>query len=465
MHIEKTIDLSAIKCDNKAQSKCLKKAMKKTENILILFVKPNTKAHKNGKHDFVEALMSHLPSRVNVDFTFYDNLCYTIVKGKAKIYDTKNSKDLKEYDLVNFRFWHGAGEQAAACAEYLKKSRVAFYDREVGEYRSKSKLSEYFRLWAKGLPVPDTLFCRQPVLEMALGSNPAFKLPLVVKDIDTSKGKNNFLVKSTAEISDILKANPENSFVVQNFIPNDGDYRVLVFGRSISGVIHRQRTSDKTHLNNTSQDATATLVDSADFNDDFKKLAIKAAAVMKRQVAGVDLVVDSQTSKISVLEVNNTPQIDTGTFADNKVLALAEYFSKGQSIKTKRHIRTFASIDIPELGIFGLKSKIDTGASLSAIHATNFIIDAKTKKLSFTLLDDEHPQYNNKVFSTKHYSLDEIRSSNGQSEKRYTVELPIVYNRVKYKVMFSLSNRKSMRNPVLLGRRFLRDGNFVVRVK
>jgi hypothetical protein len=93
------------------------------------------------------------------------------------------------------------------------------------------------------------------------------------------------------------------------------------------------------------------------------------------------------------------------------------------------------------------------------------MIDDATKVLSFTLLDDEHPQYNNKVFSTKYYSLDEIKSSNGQSEKRYTVELPIVYNRVKYKVMFSLSNRKSMRNPVLLGRRFLRDGNFVVRVK
>ena len=439
--------------------------MKKTENILILLVKRNTKSHKNGKHDFVEALKTHLSSKVNVDFTFYDDLVYSIKNGKASIYDTKNSKDIKEYDLVNFRFWHGAGEQAAACAEYLKRNRVAFYDREVGEYRSKSKLSEYFRLWSKGLPVPDTIFCKEAALDVALEKNPGFKLPLIVKDIDASKGKNNFLVSDKSEIINIFKAHPENNFVIQNFIANDGDYRVLVFGRSIAGVIHRQRNSDKTHLNNTSQDATATLIDPAEFDDEFKKLAIKAASVLKRQIAGVDLIINSNTQKISVLEVNNTPQIDTGTFAENKALALAEYFSKGQSVKKKRHIKTFASIDIPELGIFGLQSKIDTGASLSAIHATNFMIDDATKVLSFTLLDDEHPQYNNKVFSTKYYSLDEIKSSNGQSEKRYTVELPIVYNRVKYKVMFSLSNRKSMRNPVLLGRRFLRDGNFVVRVK
>lgn len=439
--------------------------MKKTEKILILFVKRKTKAHKDGKHDFVEALKAHLPSNVTIDYSFYDDLVYSITDGKAQIFDTKNGHDLKYYDLVNFRFWHGAGEQAGACAEYLKKNNIAFYDREVGDFRSKSKLSEYFRLWAKDIPVPDTLFCREHVLSTALKLNPEFQFPLIVKDIDASKGKNNYLVKTRKKIRTILLENPDNSFVIQNFIPNNGDYRVLVYGRSIAGVILRKRTSDKTHLNNTSQDGEATYLDASEFDDDFKKLAVKAASILKRQIAGVDLIIDMDTKKISVLEVNNTPQIDTGTFVDNKVHALAEYFSKGQSINVKRHIKTFVSIDIPELGIFDLKSKVDTGASLSAIHATKFSIDPKTKTLKFTLLDEEHPQYNNKEYSTKHYSLDEIRSSNGQIAKRYTVELPIIYNGVKYRVLFSLSNRKSMRNPVLLGRRFLRDGNFVVRVK
>lgn len=439
--------------------------MRKTEKILILFVKRNTKAHKDGKHNFVEAIKLHLPEKVNVEYSFYDDLVYSIVDGKAQIFDTKNNRDLKDYDLVNFRFWHGAGEQAAACAEYLKKNDVAFYDREVGEYRSKSKLSEYFRLWAKGLPMPDTLFCREHVLTAALKLHREFTFPLIVKDIDASKGKNNFLVKTKAKIHTILLENSDNSFVIQNFIPNDGDYRVLVYGRSIAGVIQRRRTSNKTHLNNTSQDGEAIFIDASEFDDNFKKLAIKAAAVFKRQIAGVDLIIDSETSKISVLEVNNTPQIDTGTFVENKVHALAEYFSKGQSVKVKKYIKTFVNIDIPELGVFGLKTKVDTGASLSAIHATNFKVDPKTNVLSFTLLDEEHPQYNNNVYSTKHYTLDEIRSSNGQTAKRYTVELPVIYNDTKYRVLFSLSNRKSMRNPVLLGRRFLRDGNFIVKVK
>ncbi len=439
--------------------------MKKTEKILILFVKRKTKAHKDGKHTFVEAIKQHLPASISVEYSFYDDLVYSIIDGKAQIFDTKNNRDIKDYDLVNFRFWHGAGEQAGACAEYLKKNNVIFYDREVGDFRSKSKLSEYFRLWAKGIPIPDTLFCREHVLDDALKLHPEFKFPLIVKDIDASKGKNNFLVSSKTKIRDILLDYPENSFVIQNFIPNDGDYRVLVYGRSIAGVIQRKRTSNKTHLNNTSQDGEAIFIDAVEFDDKFKKLAIKAASVFKRQIAGVDLIVDSKTNKISVLEVNNTPQIDTGTFVENKVHALAEYFSKGQSVEVKRQIKTFVRIDIPELQIFNLKTKVDTGASLSAIHATNFTIDPKTKVLSFTLLDKDHPQYNNKVYSTSKYELNEIRSSNGQIAKRYTVELPIIYNDTKYRVMFSLSNRKSMRNPVLLGRRFLRAGNFVVRVK
>ena len=439
--------------------------MKKVEKILVLLVKKNTKAYSNGQHKFVESLKQYLPKTTVIDFSFYDDLIYSIADGNASIFDTKNGTDISKYDAVYFRYWRGASEQASACAVYLKTKGVTFYDKEVGSNNFKSRLTEYFRLWSKQVSIPDTLFCTIDTMDRAFKLNPRFEFPFIAKDISTSKGINNLLISSKSELKKSYVSNSESKFILQNFIENDGDYRVLVYGRSVAGVINRDLDKNEGIFNNNYQGKNSTLIDPSEFSEDFRRLAIKAATVFNRQIAGVDLIVDKKTGQAFVLEVNAKPQSYLGHFAEKRMQALAEYISKGRSIKVKQTINNFVQIDMPEVGITGLKSKVDTGAGISSIHATSFAVDPKTKILTFKLLDEEHPQYNNKPFSVKRYSIRKIRSSNGQEEKRYTVELPIIYNNTKYRVKFSLTNRKTMHNPVFLGRRFLKENNFIVSVK
>ena len=47
---------------------------------------------------------------------------------------------------------------------------------------------------------------------------------------------------------------------------------------------------------------------------------------MQREIAGIDVIQDRKTKKWYVLEVNNSPQIRSGAFVDEKLKAVAAYF-------------------------------------------------------------------------------------------------------------------------------------------
>ncbi|WP_158841484.1 ATP-dependent zinc protease family protein [Polaribacter sp. L3A8] len=113
--------------------------------------------------------------------------------------------------------------------------------------------------------------------------------------------------------------------------------------------------------------------------------------------------------------------------------------------------------DFPELILEDIDVKIDSGAYTSSIHCSNIEeITVDTEKfIRFTLLDPEHPFYNNKEFSTKKYASKLVKSSNGISEERFLIETEIVIFNKSFPIHLTLSERKDMTFPVLLGRKFL----------
>ena len=113
--------------------------------------------------------------------------------------------------------------------------------------------------------------------------------------------------------------------------------------------------------------------------------------------------------------------------------------------------------DIPELALSGIDVKIDSGAYTSSIHCTK-IEEIKTKGepfLQFTLLDPEHPFYNHKEFISKNYSSKKVKSSNGVAEMRFMIQTEIIIFNKKFPIHFTLSERRDMKFPILLGRKFL----------
>lgn len=134
-------------------------------------------------------------------------------------------------------------------------------------------------------------------------------------------------------------------------------------------------------------------------------------------------------------------------------------------MREKQVIGRYDKVDLPDLHLFELDAKVDTGAYTSAIHYHHAeIIEREGKKvLHFTLLDPTHPVYNDKSFYFDKFEERNIKNSFGDSERRFIIKTTITIFGKNYDTDFSLSDRGSLKFPILLGRKLLQKG-FVVDV-
>lgn len=116
-------------------------------------------------------------------------------------------------------------------------------------------------------------------------------------------------------------------------------------------------------------------------------------------------------------------------------------------------------VGLPDFGIQKIVAKIDTGAYTGAIHATNIkeIELAGQKMIEFKLLDDDHPEFIDRVHTVSNFETKKVKSSTGESEIRYTIPVQLVIKNKTLNIKLSLSNRKEMRYPILLGRKFIKN--------
>ncbi|MEQ8237667.1 MAG: RimK/LysX family protein [Cyclobacteriaceae bacterium] len=107
-------------------------------------------------------------------------------------------------------------------------------------------------------------------------------------------------------------------------------------------------------------------------------------------------------------------------------------------------------VNLPEFDLQNVQAKVDTGAYTSSIHCTN--VKLQDGILLFTI-----PIGGKKVYKKEKFITKKIRSSNGKSEHRYVITSNIQLFGKIYKINFSLSDRSKMKNPILIGRRFLKN--------
>ena len=131
--------------------------------------------------------------------------------------------------------------------------------------------------------------------------------------------------------------------------------------------------------------------------------------------------------------------------------------------KPKQIIGMTDLVDFPDLLLFDVQAKVDTGAFTSALHCKNVrLVKSGTKtKLSF-LLVDKSGESTRKYYSD-HFSQRMIRNSFGVAEKRYVIKTRIVLFGRIIRAEFTLADREHLKNPVLLGRKLLRN-RFIVDV-
>jgi glutathione synthase/RimK-type ligase-like ATP-grasp enzyme len=248
--------------------------------------------------------------------------------------DARAEIRLEDFDVVHFAGWQPQPEMAYVAAQILRKKNIPFVGKTLLDIYPGTKVGEMVRLVLAGAPYPKSFFTTNSSQLTTLWEwahhRHGLEFPVIVKAIAASKGEENFLIHSAEELQ-ALRLDAAHRYIMQECIPNDGDYRVLVLGGEVRLVIKRSRQNNDTHLNNTAQGAAAVVVSGGDVPAGLKDTSLAAALALGRQdIAGVDVLIDSGSGKQYVLEVNKTPHMSIGAqnIIEQKLTALFSYLDQ-----------------------------------------------------------------------------------------------------------------------------------------
>lgn len=148
--------------------------------------------------------------------------------------------------------------------------------------------------------------------QKTISSKPVFDFPIILKGSGGDRGTRVFKADNLEELEklvrDLRKTETEEGkrYMLQEYIPNDGDYRVLVLGKKVLGVMKRSSQSVAEFKNNYSVGGK---VEVATLPQNILDLAVKAAEVCGLAIAGVDVAFRNfDMDKPVIWEVNKGPQ-------------------------------------------------------------------------------------------------------------------------------------------------------------
>jgi glutathione synthase/RimK-type ligase-like ATP-grasp enzyme len=260
---------------------------------------------------------------LDVSWAFFEDLLFAIDEQSADVIDTKNDRSLQAYDVVYLRFWGDTQGPAWATARFCALKGIPCIDGEALHPGSFNKITQYMNLHEAGVPFPKTL-AGPAVALIARYKTYGFDFPLILKSAGGTRGQDNYIVRSEDDMRRILQDNPTLTFVLQTFLPNEGDYRVLVLGDKVAMVI-RRTAHGGSHLNNTSQGGTAERVAPSSLPPEVLGMSVRAAQFYGRQIAGVDMVRCTADGRWYCFEVNRGPQIEHASFEREKAAMVAAY--------------------------------------------------------------------------------------------------------------------------------------------
>jgi RimK family alpha-L-glutamate ligase len=282
---------------------------------------------RSSKSQKGKKLIKEINSRKNLqgqenlfsDLEFrFDKVKYSIlVKGEP----------VENFNLVYIKIVGPYKEQFAILAEYLKKYQVLLVDNilATGNYYQIYKFSQMEKLSLAGLPYPKT-YIGSSLSACKQFFNLKTDFILLAKNSLLDRGEGIFKVTSEKQLAEYLK----KGYLIQEFLNEKTDLRILIVGNEVIGAIQRIPKENEFRANI----ACGGKARVYDLPEALRKLALKAAKVMGFEIAGVDLLINTE-GKVYILEVNRSPQFKAFQQATgiNVTAKIADFLEK----KIRRH--------------------------------------------------------------------------------------------------------------------------------
>lgn len=124
----------------------------------------------------------------------------------------------------------------------------------------------------------------------------------------------------------------------------------------------------------------------------------------------------------------------------------------------RKELATFPSLKIKDLAV-----KIDSGAYSSSIDCSsiNEVFVNGEKLLEVVFLHPNNDLFTGESYFFRKFTKKKVTSSNGNTQKRYLVDLDIELFGTIYHTPFTLTDRSGLKSSVLIGRKLL-NKNFLI---
>lgn len=129
------------------------------------------------------------------------------------------------------------------------------------------------------------------------------------------------------------------------------------------------------------------------------------------------------------------------------------------TMNNKMIIGNIENFDLPDLGIFDLQVRIDTGAKTSSLHVDSLFRFKKGGKpwVKFEI----HPNIHNVTevveCNAPIQDIRRIKSSNGTTEERYVIKTTVSLGEKSWLIEITLTDRSDMSYLMLFGREGMGD--------
>ena len=241
--------------------------------------------------------------------------------GHCLLYD---GQLLRRPNLVIPRIGANMTLRGAALLRQLDVMGVPHTMNADGLQLARDKMSSLQVLAKAGLPVPQTILCFT-LREVRLAALRLGTYPVVVKMLESTHGVGVALARSLYELERIAEGfiRLQQRVILQEFIQESkgADVRAFVVGQRVVAVMQRQATPGEFRANMHLGASAEPLV----LSSDDERLVLKAAASLRVEIAGVDLI--PSDAGYQIMEVNASPGLEgiEGTTGQDVAGAIIEY--------------------------------------------------------------------------------------------------------------------------------------------
>lgn len=298
-------------------------------NIVILARNPQLYSHKR----LIEAARAR-GHEVRVINPLH---CYMNISAHKPEVHYRGGKIIQDVDAIIPRIGASITFYGTAVLRQFEMMGVYPVNESLAITRSRDKLRCLQLLARKGISLPVTGFAHSP-----LDTDDLIKIvggpPLIVKLLEGTQGIGVVLAETKQSAESVINAfkGLKANILVQEFIKEakGTDIRCFVIGNKVVAAMQRKAREGEFRAN-VHRGGSASIIK---ITPEERSMAIRAAAIMGLNVAGVDLIRSNHGSM--VLEVNSSPGLEgieaaTGEDIADMIIAFIERNAKPHKTKTK----------------------------------------------------------------------------------------------------------------------------------